>query len=56
MTWLSLFYIYSFLILRTPNLSSFTPGGTRTPGWRPLTHAVIQSPACHRRGQGSIKG
>ena len=30
-------YIYIHLILRTPEMSSRTPGGTRTAGWVPLS-------------------
>jgi hypothetical protein len=29
-------YLFIFLILRTSNLSSLRPAGTRTPGWIPL--------------------
>ena len=29
-------YIYIYLIFPTRNMSSLTPGGTRTPGWIPF--------------------
>jgi hypothetical protein len=29
--------LYVFFILRTRNMSSRTPGGTRTPGWKHWT-------------------
>jgi hypothetical protein len=33
-------YLFIFLILRTPNMYSLTPGGTRTPGWIPLVYTL----------------